>query len=190
MYTIILLKSVAVRKRQVAILARPSREMSLTVRIDWKHFFSRVRVSDRPSNCFLYAKNTKMYREDRISRNCLLNEQASAPSKRGITPVTATTWAATAAINSGVRLSQNGEKQQVKTATTRVYTFTAWKMWKLNTHSKYLLNIIGHFKITFSVNVFFTWDLYFFPINLPWNMKVMTSFDRSCSIAYVQKLIL
>ena len=32
-YTIILLISVGVRKRQVAILARSSREMSLTVRI-------------------------------------------------------------------------------------------------------------------------------------------------------------
>ena len=32
-YTIILLKSVGFRKRQVAILARSSREMSLTVRI-------------------------------------------------------------------------------------------------------------------------------------------------------------
>ena len=33
-YTIILLKSIAVRKLQVAILARSSREMSQTVRID------------------------------------------------------------------------------------------------------------------------------------------------------------
>ena len=33
-YTIILLKSVAVRKLQVAILARSSRKMSQTVRID------------------------------------------------------------------------------------------------------------------------------------------------------------
>ena len=33
-YTVILLKSVGVRKLQVAILARSSREMSQTVRID------------------------------------------------------------------------------------------------------------------------------------------------------------
>ena len=29
--------------------------------------------------------------------------------------------------HSGDRLSQNSEKQQLKTATMRVYTFTAWK---------------------------------------------------------------
>ena len=39
-----------------AIVARSSREMSLTVRIVWKHIMSRVRVSVRPSN-FVYAKN-------------------------------------------------------------------------------------------------------------------------------------
>ena len=39
-YTIILLKSVAVSKLQVAILARSSWEMSETVRIDRKHILS------------------------------------------------------------------------------------------------------------------------------------------------------
>ena len=51
-YTIILHKSVClsvclsvgVRKLQVAILARFSREMSLTVRIVWEYILSRVRV--------------------------------------------------------------------------------------------------------------------------------------------------
>ena len=57
-YTIILLKSVGVRKRQIAILVRSSRDMSLTVRIVGKHILSGVRVSVRPSN-FLYAKNTQ-----------------------------------------------------------------------------------------------------------------------------------
>ena len=50
---------VGVRKRQVAILARSSREMSLTVRIVWQYILSRVRVSIRPSNFFIrenYAK--------------------------------------------------------------------------------------------------------------------------------------
>ena len=47
--------SVGVRKLQVAILARSSREMSLTVRIVGQYILSRVRVSVRPS-IFLYAK--------------------------------------------------------------------------------------------------------------------------------------
>ena len=43
-YTIILHLSVAVRKLQVAILARSSREMYQTVRIDWQYILSRDRV--------------------------------------------------------------------------------------------------------------------------------------------------
>ena len=65
-YTIILLKyvclSVGVRKLQVAILARSSRKMSLTVRFVWQYILSRVRVSVRPS-IFLYAKNPQNLRE-------------------------------------------------------------------------------------------------------------------------------
>ena len=58
-YTIILIKSacLSISKLQVAILARSSREMSQTVRIDYRSFLSRVRISVRPSN-FFYAKNT------------------------------------------------------------------------------------------------------------------------------------
>ena len=62
-FTIILLKSVClsvgVRKRQVAILARSSREMSLTVRIVWQYILSRVRVSVRPSIFFTCEKLSK-----------------------------------------------------------------------------------------------------------------------------------
>ena len=65
-YTIILLKSVGVRKLQVAIIARLSREMSLTVRIVWQYILSPVRVSIRPS-IFLYAKNIQNYCEYRVS---------------------------------------------------------------------------------------------------------------------------
>ena len=43
-------------KLQVAILARSSREMSQTVRIDWKHTLSRVRVSVRPTVLFFITK--------------------------------------------------------------------------------------------------------------------------------------
>ena len=54
-YTIICLKSVNVRRLQVAILARSPREMSQTDRILPRYFLSRVRVSVRP-RIFLYAK--------------------------------------------------------------------------------------------------------------------------------------
>ena len=40
------------RCSQTAILARSSREMSLTFRIVWQYILSRVRVSIRPSNFF------------------------------------------------------------------------------------------------------------------------------------------
>ena len=80
---IILLKSVAILKLQVVKCSRSSREVSQSVRIDWKHFLSRVRVSVWPSN-FLYAKKTpRNYREDRVSVKCLLNEQTSDPMKWG-----------------------------------------------------------------------------------------------------------
>ena len=55
--------------------------------------------------------------------------------------------------HSGDRLSQNGEKQQVKTTTTRVYTFTARKMWFRNyyvAHVFVLKNcflLLSHLKI-------------------------------------------
>ncbi len=56
-YTIILLKSlclsVGVRILQVAILARSSREMYLTVRIVWQYILSRVRVLVRHINFYM-----------------------------------------------------------------------------------------------------------------------------------------
>ena len=63
-YTIICLKSIAVRKLQVAILAPSPREMSQTERIVWKHILSQVRVSVRP-RIFLYAKK----RQTRVTRS-------------------------------------------------------------------------------------------------------------------------
>ena len=59
-YTIICLKSGAVRKLQVAILARSPREMSQTDRILPRYFLSRVRVSVRP-RIFLYAKKLQKH---------------------------------------------------------------------------------------------------------------------------------
>ena len=49
--------SVGVRKLQVAILARSSREMSLTDRVLPRYIMSRVRVSVRPSNIFIREKH-------------------------------------------------------------------------------------------------------------------------------------
>ena len=59
-YTIILLKSVAVRKLQVAILARSSREMSPTVRIDWQYNLSWVHISVHPSKFFIREKHDEL----------------------------------------------------------------------------------------------------------------------------------
>ena len=52
--------SVAVRKRQVAVLARSSREISQTVRIDCRSFLLRVRISVRPSKFFIGKKYPKI----------------------------------------------------------------------------------------------------------------------------------
>ena len=72
-------------------LMRPFRLrlMSQTVRIDCKHFLSRVRVSVRTSN-FVYAKNTNNSREPCRLRECLFKWPAimiaSDSSKRALTP--------------------------------------------------------------------------------------------------------
>ena len=144
-YTIILLKSVClsvgVRKRQVAILARSSREISQTVRIDWQYILSRVRVSVRPSMCFTFIRENPpktIAKTDPHASVCWMNQRVThrkgSPSIDRQRP--ATTWSVNCG-HSGDRLSQNGEKQQVKTATTRVYTFTAWKMWFRNYYVAY-----------------------------------------------------
>ena len=61
-YTIILLKSVSVRKLQVAILARFSLKISQTVRIDCHSFLSRVHISVRPSKFFVENYREKLSR--------------------------------------------------------------------------------------------------------------------------------
>ena len=116
-YTIILLKSAAVRKLQVAIIAQSYREMSQTVRIDWQHFLSRVCDSVRPSN-LLYAKNTKNALKPGRLRECLFQWARDRPQKGA---VTASWLVASDAPNSdnlngdncghsGDRLGQNGKK--------------------------------------------------------------------------------
>ena len=59
-YPIICLKSVDVRRLQVAILARSPREMSQTDHILPRYFLSRVHVSVRP-RIFLYAKKLQKH---------------------------------------------------------------------------------------------------------------------------------
>ena len=86
-YTIILLKSVGVRKLQVAILARSSREMSLTVRIVWQYILSQVCVSVRPS-IFYMRKTLKTSGKPGRQCQCLFQwpatsycHQRSGPSR-------------------------------------------------------------------------------------------------------------
>ena len=70
--------SVGVRKLQVAILARSSREMSLTVRIIRQYILSRVRVSVRP-RIFLYTKNIQNLGEiGWLARVVYFNDPATA----------------------------------------------------------------------------------------------------------------
>ena len=75
-YTIICLKSACLSA--FAILARASREMSLTVRIVSQYIPSRVHVSVRPS--IFYTRKTLInYHESRPSRIWLLNVPAARP---------------------------------------------------------------------------------------------------------------
>ena len=88
---------VGVSKLQVAILARSSREIHLTVRIDWQYILSQVCVSVRP-RIFLYAeKHPKTIAKARVSfywMNAAKCGHRSAPpghqtrSKIAITPAT------------------------------------------------------------------------------------------------------
>ena len=78
-YTIILLKSVClsvgVRKLQVAILARSSREMSLTVRIVWQ-YISCHEFASQFGLAFFYTRKTSInYRYETFSSKFILNEK-------------------------------------------------------------------------------------------------------------------
>ena len=84
-YTIILHKSVDVRKLQVAILARSSREMSLTDRILPRYFLSRVRVSVRP-RIFYTRKKTKPIVNTESPACCLFCMQMSLHDWTKISP--------------------------------------------------------------------------------------------------------
>ena len=136
-YTIILLKSVGVRKRQVAILARSSREMSqLFVSTDstsCHEFASQFGLA-----FFVYARNIhKLSRKPTLAH--LAVEWTSGAGNNAVT----VEWPATLRrrINCGNaepdRLTKNSKNQPVETTTMRVYTFTACTMWFRNYHVTY-----------------------------------------------------
>ena len=70
--------SVGVRKLQFAILARSSREMSLTVRIVWEYIMSRVRISVRPQHFCICQKHSKSQGNRAASASVYFNGQRPA----------------------------------------------------------------------------------------------------------------
>ena len=100
-YTIILLKSVC-----LSILARSSREMSLTVRIVWQYILSRVRISVRPRICFIRENHSKPRGNRAASASVYFNGQrpaivASGAGRHGWVPEThriAITWTTVTAV--------------------------------------------------------------------------------------------
>ena len=86
--------SVVVRKLQAAILARSSREMSLTVCIDCHSFFSRVRISVRPSKFFIGKKHPKTIAKSELPRECSVSNKMNGDN----------------CSHSDDRVSQNSEK--------------------------------------------------------------------------------
>ena len=112
-YTIILIKSVAVRKLDVAILARSSREMSQT-----------VRVSFRPSN-FYTRKTPRIALKPCRLRECLFQWTTDRPREGAVTAsrLVAIDTPNSDNLNSdncghsghsGDSLSQNGEKPTIQ----------------------------------------------------------------------------
>ena len=97
-YTIILLKSVGVRKLQIAIVARSPRDMSQTDRIVWKHILSRVRVSVRPRICFIREQKPKSIINTESPACCLFQwitdrQLSRQRRKRGAQPWWSHGWA-------------------------------------------------------------------------------------------------
>ena len=68
---------VVVRKLQVAILARLSRDISQTVRIDCHSFISRVRISVQPSKFFIGESTQTLSRKPSRRTSLQLNEPAT-----------------------------------------------------------------------------------------------------------------
>ena len=111
--------SVAVSKLQVAILARSSREMYQTVRIDWRSILSRVRVSIRPRHFFTRKTPKTIAKPESSASVCWMNQRATR-RKGVVMPVTVDRSPATSRngnnmsgdnySHSGDRLSQKRRK--------------------------------------------------------------------------------
>ena len=129
------------RKLQVAIIARLSREMSLTVRIVGQYILARVRVSIRPS-IFLFAKNIQNYSEYRVAHasvqltrtsdagNC--GHGSSPPTSRNGNELSGDNILWSRLIASGPSERRQHERRQLRTKRRQrgVYTFTARKCGK------------------------------------------------------------
>ena len=116
--------------------------MSLTVRIAWQYILSRVRVSVRPS-IFLYAKNINKLPQKPTFAYFTVEWTSGAAGHNALSDGHG--WMASdpslCRYNCGNtypdRLTKNSENQPVETATSRVYTFTAWTMWFRNYYVAY-----------------------------------------------------
>ena len=122
----------AVSKLQVAILAQSSWEMSQTVRIDWKHFLSRVRISVRPRHFWIREKHPKTIANTESPADCSLEYKP-------VTPVSAIMverhrtldWWQLHQVAPYVT-NHTDVRNQSKWGTITVYSFTAWKVWFRN----------------------------------------------------------
>ena len=128
-YTIILLKSVTVRKLQVAILGRSSQEMSQT--IEWQYILSRVHVSVRPSHFSIRKKHPKAIAKTRVSRHflaqrrkCLLN----APVTFGRS-IASDNMSGDNSDHGGEILNQNGKKATSQNVDNESLYLHDLKMW-------------------------------------------------------------
>ena len=91
---------------------------------------------------FYRRKAPKNYRENRVVVRVF-----SWMSQRPVE--TARTWTATTAVIAATDWAKTAKTQQVKTATTRLYTFTAWNInWFRNYHVAYALVLcIGYYSV-------------------------------------------
>ena len=128
-YTIILLNCMSQlpKCRSQFLLDRIGRCLNLFVSIERTsaHEFAFQLGLDM----FYTLKTSTNYRENRLSSKFMLNVAASGRKEALLTPVTVDRSPGNSGNgkgHSGDILSQTCEKQQVKTVTTRMYTFTAW----------------------------------------------------------------
>ena len=116
-YTIILLRSVDITNcSSQSLLDRLGRCLKLSVSTDTS---SHEFTSQFGLAIFVYAKNTQ-----KLSRRLSLTQVSVEYAGHGRS-IASDNMTGDNSDHSGKRLRQNGEKQQVKTATTRVYTLAS-----------------------------------------------------------------